>query len=220
MSKDLRWTAHCQAILHKANKTLGLLRRSLSPCSKEVKTSTYQDLLRPQLEYGSEAWNPFHTTVVQRLENVQRAAARFVHQHYRRDTSATALITRLGWDPLHTRRLLAQCTMFYKVHYNFVNIPVPPFIIPAPYISRHDHQLKYAVPEAAIDAYKFSFYPRSIWVEPSTRHCSHHTYHCSVPKGCPTGHQRDAAPSRIQNIVNLEAWFLLTSTPFYCLYCI
>ena len=111
-----RWTAHCQAILHKANKTL---------------------------EYGSEAWNPFHTTAVQRLDKVQRAAARFVHQDYRRDTSATALISRLGWDPLHTRRLLAQCTMFYKIHYNFVGITVPPFIIPATYISRHDHKLKY-----------------------------------------------------------------------------
>ena len=164
VSKDLRWTAQCQAILHKANKTLGLLRRTLSPCSKEVKTRAYQALVRPQLEYGSEAWNPCHTTVAQRLEKVQRAAARFVHRDYRRDTSPTALISRLGWDPLHTRRLLAQCTMFYKVHYNFVNIPVPPFIIPAPYISRHDHQLKYAVPQATIDAYKFSFYPRSIWV--------------------------------------------------------
>ena len=55
-------------------------------------------------------------------------------------------------------------------------------------------------------------------LESSTRHCSHHTYHCSVPKGCPTSHQRDAAPSRIQNIVILEAWFLLAPTPFYCIY--
>ena len=78
LSKDLRWTAHCQAILHKANKTLALLRRSLSPCSKEVKTRAHQALVRPQLEYGSEAWNPFHTTVVQRLEKVPRADARFV----------------------------------------------------------------------------------------------------------------------------------------------
>ena len=44
VSKDLRWTAQCQAILHKANKTLGLLRRTLSPCSKEVKTRAYQAL--------------------------------------------------------------------------------------------------------------------------------------------------------------------------------
>ena len=42
-------------------------------------------------------------------------------------------------------------------------------------------------------------------LESPTRHCGHRTYHCSVPKDCPTGHQRDAAPSRIQNIVILEA---------------
>ena len=63
------------------------------------------------------------------------------------------------------------------------------------------------------------FYPTvHMGLESSTRHCSHRTYHCSVPKGCPTSHQRDAAPSRIQNIVILEAWFLLAPTPFYCIY--
>ena len=164
MSQDLRWTAHCQAMLQKVNQTLGLLRRTLSPCSKEVKTRAYQALVRPQLEYASEAWNPYHTTVVQRLERVQRAAARFVHQDYRWSTSASALVSRLGWDPLHTRRLAAQSTMFYKVHCTLVDIPLPPFITPAPYISRHDHGLKYTIPLATIDPYKFSFYPRSLWV--------------------------------------------------------
>ena len=37
ISKDLRWNTHCQSTLLKANKTLGLLRRTLSPCSKDVK---------------------------------------------------------------------------------------------------------------------------------------------------------------------------------------
>ena len=164
VSKDLRWNAHCQAILHKASKTLGLLRRTLAPCSKEVKSRAYQALVRPQLEYGSEAWNPYNITTVQGLERVQKAAARFVHKDYRWHTSGTALVSRLGWDTLHTRRLTAQCTMYYKVHYNIVNMSLPPFITQATYIGRHDHGLKYALPEATIDPFRFSFYPRSIWV--------------------------------------------------------
>ena len=54
--------------LKKASKTLGLLRRTLSLCSKEVKSRAYQALVRPQLEYAAEAWNPHNITTADRLE--------------------------------------------------------------------------------------------------------------------------------------------------------
>ena len=54
ISKDLHWETHCHKITQKANRTLGLLRRTLSPCTKEVKNRAYQTLVRPQLEYASE----------------------------------------------------------------------------------------------------------------------------------------------------------------------
>ena len=75
VSKDLRWASHCQTILHKANRTLGLLRRTLSPCSKEVKNRAYLALVRPQLEYGSEAWNPYNSTSIQGIERVQNESS-------------------------------------------------------------------------------------------------------------------------------------------------
>ena len=77
ISKDLRWNTHCQSTLLKASKTLGLLRRTLSPCSKDVKARAYQALVRPQLEYGAEAWNPYSSTTIQRLEQVQKARCTF-----------------------------------------------------------------------------------------------------------------------------------------------
>ena len=52
--------------------------------------------------------------------------------------------------------------MFHKIHHGLVDIKFPPIIQPTSYISRHDHQLKYTIPEATIDPYKFSFYPRSV----------------------------------------------------------
>ena len=138
-----------------------MLRRTLSPCSKEVKAQAYKSLVRPQLEYGVEAWNPYEVTSINRLEQVQRAAARFVYQDYRRASPVTALLSKLNWDLLHTRRLLAQATMFYKIQHNLVNISFPAIIIPATYIGRNDHLLKYSVPEATIDPYKYSFFPRT-----------------------------------------------------------
>lgn len=48
ISHDLRWDDHCNKITQKASRTLGLLRRTLSPCTKEVKARAYQALVRPQ----------------------------------------------------------------------------------------------------------------------------------------------------------------------------
>ena len=36
------------------------------------------------------------------------------------------------------------------------------FILHHSFIGRHDHQLKYHLPEASVDLYKFSFYPRTV----------------------------------------------------------
>jgi len=161
---DLRWNSHCQNIIRKSNKTLGLLRRTLSPCSRHVKKKAYESLVRPRLEYAAEAWNPYTITLVDKLEQVQRAAARFVYRDFRRTTPVTPMITNLGWDSLHVRRLLAQSVMFYKIHYQLVNIQFPSCVLPACYLSRSDHQLKYQVPAPSSEGYKYSFYPRSIRV--------------------------------------------------------
>ena len=141
ITKDLRWNTHCQLILNKANKTLGLLRRTQSPCSKEVKSKAYMSLVRSQLEYSAEAWNPYTSGAAEGLERVQKTAARFVNRDYRRSTSASGLVSHLGWDQLHIRRLLAQSTMLYRIHHHLVNSCLPHVITQAPYISRRDHNL-------------------------------------------------------------------------------
>ena len=41
-------------------------------------------------------------------------------------------------------------------------MPFPPVVTQASYIGRQDHELKYTVPRATIDPYKYSFYPRAI----------------------------------------------------------
>ena len=57
-TETLRWGAHCSKIAARANKSLGVIRRSLKPYSAEVKEGAYMTLVRPTLEYASFSWNP------------------------------------------------------------------------------------------------------------------------------------------------------------------
>ena len=164
VTHDLRWNSHHQKIINKASRTLGLLRRTLSHCTQTVKSTAYKTLVRPQVEYASEAWNPCTLDGQNRIEQIQRSAARFVFNDYRKTTSVTPLINNLGWESLHARRLLAQSTMFYKIHHGLVNITMPAIIVPATYFARRDHTFKYLIPDASNNSYKFSFYPRTVRV--------------------------------------------------------
>ena len=80
ITSDLRWDKHCQTIRDKASRTLGLLRRTLPSCSKEVKAMPgfILHLFAPSwnMVQNSEAWNPHNITTVNGLEQIQKAAAR------------------------------------------------------------------------------------------------------------------------------------------------
>ena len=55
VSADIRWKKHCQTIRHKASRNLEFLHRTFSPCTRILKSRAYTALVRPQLEYVSEA---------------------------------------------------------------------------------------------------------------------------------------------------------------------
>ena len=111
-TEALRWGSHCSKIVAKANKSLGLIRRLLKPCRPDVKERAYMSLVRPTLEYASSSWNPHTDSDVNRLEQVQKNAARFVCNNYKTSTSTSKLVKSLGWDTLEQRRLLNQSVLF------------------------------------------------------------------------------------------------------------
>ena len=121
-------------------------------------------LVRPQLEYASEVWNPYAMKCIQKIEQIQRNSCRFIFHEYRRDNDTSLLINRLNLDSIHTHRLIQQATMFYKIHYNLVDICPPSYIQHASHISsRTDHPLKHCNKNPLqINAYKYYFFPRSM----------------------------------------------------------
>ena len=164
-SESLRWGAHCSKVAAKANKTLGLIRRTLKPCCREVKEKAYMMLVRPTIEYASSTWNPHTNTDVNRLEQVQKNAARFVCNDYNSATSTSALVSSLGWDTLEHRRLFNQSVLFYKFHNGLVNCKLPDSVTCCSSRSlTRSHHLAYQRPQSNILTHCYSFFPRTLRV--------------------------------------------------------
>ena len=132
LTSKLNWKEHYDKTSNKANRSLGLVKRTLKPCTPEVKERAYKALIRPLLEYASAAWNPHTNRDTETTDKVQRRAARFVAHNYKRSTNSEDLVNQLGWDSLESRRSLAQVTLFYKIKNNLIDLEFPSSIQPAP----------------------------------------------------------------------------------------
>ena len=164
ISNDLKWNKHISNITSKANSTLGILRRNLrlSSTSHTVKTHAYQALVRPHLEYASAVWDPHTHCNTQKLEMVQRRAARYVCNRWHNTSSVTGMLNQLEWVPLATRRANTRLCMMYRVAHTPVGDPWTPWLTFAQRTTRGSHAWKYIPISTSHDAYKFSFLPRTI----------------------------------------------------------
>ena len=106
ISEDMNWKKHVDYTAAKASRTLGFLRRNLRDCSKEVRSSAYNAMVQPTLDYASTAWDPHIKEETNTLDKVQRRGARFVCNNYTNRTPGcvTAMLNSLEWIRLSTRR--------------------------------------------------------------------------------------------------------------------
>ena len=94
ISSNLEWKHHIKSITGKAKKTLYFLQRNLYNYPPEVRKQAYISLVRPTLEYAASCWDPHHQKDIDTLEAVQRKAARFISNNFRK-TSVTSQLTNL-----------------------------------------------------------------------------------------------------------------------------
>ena len=161
IQSSLRWDDHIDKITSKASKTLGMIRRNLSGCTKEIKLHAYKSLVRPQLEYASSVWDPHTAKHTHKLEMVQRRAARFVSADYRYKSSPSAMIHSLKLQSLEARRKSARLSILYKAINGKIALPLTD--LRKPVRSTRNSSLKsFTQLGARCDSYKFSFFPRTI----------------------------------------------------------
>ena len=95
-----------------------------------------------------------------KIEAVQRRAARFVLNYYDFSPSAdlsTKILQTLKWQSLQHRRALTDLCMFYKIRNNLLNISFPPIITPS---IKHEHCYNH-IQILHSEAFKYQFFVRS-----------------------------------------------------------
>ena len=162
IDNKLTWTPHCDKVKKSAMRSLGVIQRTLHAAPQSTKATAYQALVRPKLEYATTAWNPQTPGKTRILESVQNKAARFVTRNYSRYSSVTNIKQQLNWPPLYQRRQARDCIMWYKIHHNLVNLPFPVQMVSKPRLGRLDHHYAYLQLTPRVDAYKHSFFVRTI----------------------------------------------------------
>ena len=74
----LRFNKHILNCVNKANRMLGLIKRSFSFMDKEMFLPLYKALIRSHLEYAMVVWSPFLKKNIFLIENVQRRTTKIV----------------------------------------------------------------------------------------------------------------------------------------------
>ena len=85
MASDLKWSKHVEQIVHKANRVLGLLKRTVGGKNKDIFSILYKTLVRPILEYACPVWSPHLAKDIHEIEKVQRRASRIALDQRRQE---------------------------------------------------------------------------------------------------------------------------------------
>ena len=159
LNNKLSWNTHIDTVCQKGNNTLNFMFRNFRTAGPKIKEQLYKTYVRPALEYSSSVWDPHTQDNINKLEKVQRRAARFTTNTYTRESSVTTLLQNLKWTPLSERRARSKSTIFYKALHGDIQVPTGNLnLIQAP----TRNQQNFYIPFARTNVYKHSFYMDSI----------------------------------------------------------
>lgn len=156
----MKYHRHTQFVASKANRTLGLIKKSFINISKETFTSLYKTVVRPQIEYGNVIWGPFYSLDQDRVERIQRRATKLVpcirHLTYQQRLQA------LGLPSLKYRRLRGDMITVYNIFHHNYDLDVNEFFSFPTYNTTRGHPFKIFKQHISCDVRAHSFSQRIV----------------------------------------------------------
>ncbi len=109
----LTFSDHLAEKINKANKIVGLIRRTFVHLEPEIFRPLFTTLVRPHLEYANQVWCPHLVRDIEAVENVQRRATKLVP--CLRDLSYEERLKKLDLPTLAYRRSRGDQIETYKI---------------------------------------------------------------------------------------------------------
>ena len=79
ISKDLKFTDQSNKAASKANRMLGLTKRTFKSRDASTWKNLYTSYMRPHLEFAVPVWNPYAKSDIEKLEKIQHKATKVSH---------------------------------------------------------------------------------------------------------------------------------------------
>ena len=129
ITENLSWESHLTCICAKANKLLGLLKRTcISIIDSSVRKTLYLTLVRSKLSYATEVWSPASSLLKQKAEKIQRRATRWILRVKAGELSYKERLQQLDMLPLAYDREVKDLVFFYKAMNGYIDIDVSNFV--------------------------------------------------------------------------------------------
>ena len=157
IDNKLNFNTHISAITRKANSTLSFISRNFNKCPQKTKEHCVRALVHPLLNYGSSIWDPHTQCNIDKIEKVNKRAARFITGNYIFEHGQSEKnLSQLNWPTLQQQRFQHKVTLLFKIHRNIIHVPSTD-LQPAP-----RNPLDFAIPQSTIEPHLHSFFPSTI----------------------------------------------------------
>jgi hypothetical protein len=116
---DLSFRKHINTIVNKANRIIGIIKRTFDYRDSDMINRLYCSLVRPHLEYANSVWAPRLRKDINAIENVQRRATKTIPELSQK--SYTERLTSLQLYSLAYRRRRGDMIHVFKMLHGLEN---------------------------------------------------------------------------------------------------
>jgi hypothetical protein len=126
-SRLLLWNVQINKVRSKANKTLGLIRRStLEITDTNARRLLYLQLVRSNFSYATQAWCPQSVKLIEDIEKVQKRATKHIlNLGFITDISYKTRLLQLDILPVSYWHEYLDLVFLYKITNNLTYIVIP-----------------------------------------------------------------------------------------------
>ena len=113
LDDELNFEKHIGTIVNKANRVLGITRKTFNHMDQNIFCHIFKGLVRPQIEYASSVWSPHLVKQKETIENVQRRATKLIPGFS--ELSYPDRLKKLKLPTLAYRRVRGDMIQVYKM---------------------------------------------------------------------------------------------------------